>query len=57
MLSSYVINFFLNKFNSISKENKCNCLFIYAKLMLSLCLVNVIIAKIIVTSTIKKVKD
>jgi len=57
MLNLYAINFFSNKFNFISKENKCNYLFIYAKLMLSLYLTNTIITKIIVIFTTKKVKD
>ena len=48
---------FSNKFNSISKEIKCNYLFIYIEIMLSLYLTNIIIAKTIVTSTTKKVKD
>lgn len=56
MLNLSVINFFLNRFNSISKKSKYNCFFIYAKFILSLYLANAIVTKIIVTFTIKKVK-
>ncbi len=57
MLNLCATNSFFNRFNFISEENKCDRLFIYVKLMLSLYLINVIVAKTIATSTIKKVKD
>jgi len=57
MLNLCITNSFSNKFDSINKESKCDCLFIYAKLILSLCLTNAIATKIIVTFTTKKVKD
>ncbi len=57
ILNLCAINFFSNEFDFISKESKCDCLFIYAKVILSLYLVNTIVAKTIVIFTIKKVKD
>jgi len=57
MLSLCATNSFSNKFDCINKESKCDCLFIYIKLMLSLCLANIVAAKTIVMFTTKKAKD
>jgi hypothetical protein len=57
MLNLCATNFFLNKFDFISKESECDCLFVYVKIMLSLYLTNTIIAKTIATFTTKKVKN
>jgi len=56
MLSLCVANSFLNRFDSISKKNKYNCFFIYTKFILSLYLINTIVAKTIVIFIVKKLK-
>jgi len=57
MLNLCTIDFFLNRFDSISEKSKCCYLFIYIKYILNLYLANAIIAKIIVTSTIEEAKN
>ena len=57
ILSLCAANSFLNRLNSISKKNKYNCFFIYTKFILSLYLVNTIVARTIIISIIKKVKN
>jgi len=54
ILNSCATNFFSNKFDSISKENKCDCLLIYAKIMLNLYLINAIIENMKIEKSLRK---
>jgi hypothetical protein len=54
ILNLCATKFFSNKFDSISKENKCDCLFIYAKIMLNLYLINAIIENIKIEKSLRK---
>ncbi len=57
MLSLYIVNFFLNKFIFVNNKSQYNYFFIYIKIILSLYLINIVIAKTIIIFIIKKDKD
>ncbi len=57
ILSLYIASSFLNKFIFVNNKNQCNYFFIYIKIMLSVYLINTIVAKTIAIFTTKKDKD